>query len=249
MSTFKQMWELTLSRVGDETYFEHGTPSLASLARIKSEVNLAYRDAMNVLKRSGIYPLWYSSDIVVAAGTREVNLAAVLLDPTEEPPATALTPRAIMFVGQYPSQDTAQEPYPVRWPWGGDRRRARVFGSADGASQLCPEMFLRGRYVLGYVRTPTADQTLNVIWSPVCETMVADDDVPLQLPEEYHEYPSQLAAYNLLGGEDGKTSAIAGRLGMLLEQLEDADESINQFPTYVAGQWSQRSRHGTTSLI
>lgn len=249
MSTFKEMWELTLSRIGDETYFEHGVTSVATLARVKGEVNNAYRDAMNVLKRSGIYPLWYSSDIVVAAGTREVNLAAALLDPTEDPPATPITPRAILFVGQYPAGDTTQEPYPARWPWGGDRRRARVYGSADGASQYRPEMFLRGRYVLGYVRTPAAEQTLNIIWAPVCETMSADADVPLQLPEEYHEYPSQLAAYNLLGGEDGKTAAIAGRLGMLLEQLEEADESINQFPAYVAGQWSQRGRHGATSLI
>jgi hypothetical protein len=239
--TFQQLYELALSRCGDRSYFETGTPTVASLAEVKNEVNQAYRQAANIMAMGGAFVEWADDDVVVSAGTQEIDLSS----------ASVLTskPRAIIFVGMYPGQDTAQEPYPAVFPWRGSRRRARVYGkrSTSITSTRRPIMYFSGRYKLGFVLTPDSDVTLNVVYAPICETMTATTDEPSQVPEEVQEYIAQQAAYNLLSGEDGPTRKIEAQLGVLRMELEALGPEINTFPPHVFGQWF--ARHGSVPVI
>ena len=226
--TFLELRELALSRAGDHEYFENGTPSVASLARVKVEINTAYKDGVNILAKNKAYPVFTETDVVYAPGDQEKDLKV------------ELTPnmRKLLYVGVYWNDDTTREPRKAILRWSGDRRRQRrPWGNR---SVNWRNMYIRGYQQLGFQTAPTKQQTVQVGYAPVAETLSDDGDIPLQIPEEHHEYIAQMAAFNLIASEAGQSNPLGGRLRVLTQQLELVGPEINQFSPRVIGQWTNR---------
>lgn len=239
--TWEEIQDLTLARVGEVGWFTAtlSNPTVAPLDVVRPEVEAAYGDALNVLKESGAFPTEDQDDFTFPADTEYIDLTGASYLNIADP-----KPRAWLFIGVYPNNNTSVDPHPVHFPRRGNRRRARRSMRWPRYWYWYPpyrnrsQGFFKGYYEFGFICKPTQDIEMHAMWAPGKESVnwaSHSSTSPNQLPAEHHEYIAQLAAYNILGGEDGSGRMVAARLNILEERLRQSARQMNKFSYTIPG--------------
>lgn len=184
------------------------TPTVAEPEAVDEEINEAALSLLRELESHGVRPLNESSTLSVTSGTQEYDLYA----------ATSSRYRSHLFVlrtdeatDDLPDLVTRDKPLPAIWPHGGDfqtaefvRRNGFIGGQMQYwlSSTATPRLYLRGKY-LGFVETPTEDQSLRLYYSPVLTKLVGNDDTLEEALDQWNDYVVLLAAEVLFGDENG----------------------------------------------